>query len=79
MMFAPFHSKGTTPSFNEKLNTLASGTLICSTFSFSSLGEIYYPSLSFIVFMCTLSATFFKLSKQIDKTTSHVANVVHST
>ena len=25
MMFASFHSKGTTPSFNDKLNTLASG------------------------------------------------------
>ena len=26
-MFASFHSNGTTPSFNDKLNTLASGIL----------------------------------------------------
>ena len=40
MMFASFHSKGTTPSFNYKLNTLASGILICSTVSISSSGGI---------------------------------------
>ena len=28
MMFASFHSKGTNPSFNDKLNTLASGILV---------------------------------------------------
>ena len=33
MMFASFNSQGTTPSFNDKLNTLASGILICSTVS----------------------------------------------
>ena len=54
MMFASFHSKGTTPSFNDKLNTLAGGILICSTVSISSLGGI--PStpgdlLSFTVFI----------------------------
>ena len=27
-MFASFHSTGTTPCFNDKLNTLASGILI---------------------------------------------------
>ena len=53
MMFASFHSKGTTP-FNDQLNTLASGTLTYSTFSISSLGGI--PStpddlLSFIAFI----------------------------
>ena len=40
MMFASFHSNGTTPSFNDKLNTLASGILILSTVSISSFGGI---------------------------------------
>ena len=40
MMFASFHSKGTTPSLNDQLNTLASGILICSTISISSFGGI---------------------------------------
>ena len=40
MMFAYFHSTGTTPSVNDKLNTLASGTIICSTVSISSFGGI---------------------------------------
>ena len=38
MMFASFHSNGTTPSFNDTLNTLASGILICSTVSISNCG-----------------------------------------
>ena len=37
MMFASFHSKGTTASFNDKLNTLAIGILIGSTVYNSSL------------------------------------------
>ena len=53
MMFASFHSKETTRSVNDKLNTLASGTLICSIVSISSYGGI--PStpgdLSFIAFI----------------------------
>ena len=54
MMFDPFHSKGTIPSFNDKLNTLVSGILICSTVSISSFGGI--PStpgdlLSFVAFI----------------------------
>ena len=44
MMFAPFHSKGTIPSYSDMLNTCASGVLICSTVSFSILGDI--PSTS---------------------------------
>ena len=40
MMFASFHSNGTTPSSNAKLNTVASGVLICSTISSSNLGGI---------------------------------------
>ena len=59
-MFASFHSKGTTPCFNDKMNTLASGILICSTVYTSSFGGI--PStpgdlLSFnaFIFLTTIS------------------------
>ena len=51
MMFASFHSNGTTPSFNDKLNTLASGILICPTVSISSFGGI--PSTPFLEFRLT--------------------------
>ena len=40
MLFASVHSKGTIPSFSDMLNTCASGVLICSTVSFSMLGDI---------------------------------------
>ena len=40
MMFASFHSKGTSPSCSDMLNTCASGVLTCSTVSFSILGDI---------------------------------------
>ena len=54
MMFASFHSKGTTPSFSDKLKTLTNGILICSIVSICSFGGI--PSthgdlLSFIAFI----------------------------
>ena len=39
-MFASFHSEGTIPSSSHKLNTFASGVLICSTISLSSFGGI---------------------------------------
>ena len=39
-MFASFHSKGTIPSCSDMLNTCESGVLICSTVSFSILGDI---------------------------------------
>ena len=39
-MFASFHSKGTIPSWSDMLNKCASGALICSTVSFSILGDI---------------------------------------
>ena len=39
-MFASFHSNGTMPSCSVMLNTCASGILICSTVSFSILGDI---------------------------------------
>ena len=38
-MFASFQSKGTIPSCSDMLNTCASGVLICSTVSFSILGD----------------------------------------
>ena len=39
-MFASLHSKGTIPSCSDMLNTCACGALICSTVSFSILGDI---------------------------------------
>ena len=38
-MFASFHSNGSIPSSNDKLNTVASGMLICSIISNSNLQE----------------------------------------
>ena len=38
--FSSFHSKGTIPSCSDMLNMCASGILICSTASFSTLGDI---------------------------------------
>ena len=54
MILASFHSKRTIPYFNDKLNTLASGILTCSTVSISSFGRnISTPGdlLSFISFI----------------------------
>ena len=77
-MFASFHSKGTTPSFTDKLNTLASGILICSTVSISSFGGI--PStpgdlLSFIafIFLATVSGVKINCHKQFDLASSNLA------
>ena len=38
-MFASFNYKGTIPSCSDMLNTCAIGLLICSTVSFSILGD----------------------------------------
>ena len=60
MMLDFFHSKETTPSFNDKLNPLANGLLICSTVSLSSFGGIpstlgdLLSSIAFI-FVATIS------------------------
>ena len=69
-MFTSFHSKGTTPSFTDKLNTLASGILICSIVSIHSFGGI--PStpvdvLSFIafIFLATISGVTTALNNLI--------------
>ena len=66
-MFAYFHSNGTTPSFNDKLNTLASGILICSTVSISNFGGM--PStpgdlLSFIAFILPDLGVFTRIYKE---------------
>ena len=42
MMFAYFRSKGITPAFNDKLNTLASGILIRSY----AIKNYIFPALS---------------------------------
>ena len=60
MLFASFHSKGTTASFSDKLNALASGVLICYTVSISSFeGIISTPgdllSFSAFIFLATIS------------------------
>ena len=59
MTFAFFYFNGTTLSSNDKLNTIASGLLICSTNSNSILGGILSTpddSLSFIspMFLATI-------------------------
>ena len=40
IMVATFHSNGTIPSYNDKLDTVASGMLICYTISNNNLGGI---------------------------------------
>ena len=58
MMFASFHYKGTIPSPSDMLNTFASGVLISSTVSFSSLGHISSTIRDLFPFMLlTLVAT----------------------
>ena len=59
-MFSSFHSKRTIPSCSDMVNTCSSGVLICSTVSFSILGDI--PStpgnlFSFILLIFILLAT----------------------
>ena len=54
VIFASFHSEGNIPYSSDKLNTFASGVVICATISLSSFGGI--PStardlLSFIFLM----------------------------
>ena len=39
-MFSSSHCNGTIPSYNDKLNTVESDMLICSTISSSNLGGI---------------------------------------
>ena len=59
IMFASFHYKGTIPSCSDMLNTCASGLLICSTVSFSILGD--NPSTSgdlfSLIFLILLATT----------------------
>ena len=60
MMFASFHSKGTIPSYSDMLNTCSSGVLICSTVSFSILGDNPISPgdlFSFILFMLVVTTS----------------------
>ena len=68
IMFASFHSNRTIPSSNDKLTTVASDMLICSTISNTNLGEI--PStpgdlLSFmsLIFIATIFGVTVSCSK----------------
>ena len=55
-MFASFHSNGTIPASNDKLNTVASGMFICSTISSSNLGGIpSTPGDLFFIFLICLA------------------------
>ena len=54
-MFASFHSKGTTPAFNDdKWNTFLSGMLICSPVSISTFLAEFHP-LQMIKFIRNIS------------------------
>ena len=60
VMFPSFHSEGTIPSSSDKLNTFASGVLICSTNSLSSFGGIpstpgYLLSFFFLIIFTIIS------------------------
>ena len=54
-MFASFHSKGTIPSFNNKLNTLASSILTCSTVSNSSFAHLYKMNVFIIIIIIIIN------------------------
>ena len=53
-MFAYFHSGQTVPFSSDKLNTFASGVLICSTISLSSFGGDLL-SFIFLIFFAIIS------------------------
>ena len=59
MLFASVHYKGTIPSFSDILNTCASGVLICSTVSFSILGDIpsTHGDLIYFILLILLATT----------------------
>ena len=56
MMFASFHSKGTTPYFNDNLNTLASDCSTVSIISFRGIPSTPGDVLCFIaiIFLVTI-------------------------
>ena len=71
VMFASFHSEGTIPSSSDKLNTFASGVLICSTISLSSFGGIPSTpgdllSFIFLIFFAIISGVTNNCSKCSD-------------
>ena len=57
-MFASFHSEGIIPCSSDKLNTFASGVLICSTISLSSFGGIpsTHGDLLYLIFFAITSS-----------------------
>ena len=72
IMFASFHSKGTIPSCSDMLNTFASGVLICSTVSFSILGDIpSTPGDLFSFILLILLATSLLMGLQLTASTYH--------
>ena len=58
MLFAFFHSKETTPSSNDNLNTVGSGTLICSTIYNSNFDGIPYTQVFSIHHILFVAAIF---------------------
>ena len=58
-MLASFHSTGTIASCSDMLNTCASGLLICSTVSFSILGDnpSTHGDLFFFIFLNLVATT----------------------
>ena len=73
-MFASFHSKGTISSCSDMLNTCASHVLICSTVSFSILGDIPSTPGGLGLFSCTLLI----LLATISGVTTNCPNLSHS-
>ena len=80
-MFACFHSKGTIPSYSDMLNTCASGLLICSTVSFSILGD--NPStpgdLFSFIFLILLATTYGVTINCPNRSSSDPLNFVYGT
>ena len=78
-MFASFHSEGTIPSSSEKLNTFASGVLICSTVFLSSFGGIPSTpgdllSFIFLIFFAIISGVTNNCLKCSDLLPSNLVN-----
>ena len=74
MMFASFHSKETT--FSNKLNTLASGILICSTVSISSFGNSIHSRIIFDMQILYIFISFRKVCQEISQFQLHIVDCV---
>ena len=78
-MFASFHSEGTIRSSSDTLNYFASGVLICSTISLSSLGGIPSTpgdllSFIFLIFFAIISGVTNNCPKCSDLLPSNLVN-----